>query len=254
MFRLPYFRQQQSRFLPDYQKMLHSPIEVALANNDYVVHLLVTLGADVNLPTMHANSYGRGGSNCYSLLDWVGSKIKNVEKRLDNEYMEKESASEPMEESSSSASGWKAYYHDCIRKLSKPSPALSQADRERKEKEKLGLLHEKEYLEDVKTLFVANKAKTWNELYPDKPAVITEPADLSLWQPKQDIRKSYMGFVSSWNCTVVAENQVDLYDQLYEACWNGDSDKVQEFCLPKDGSKSSHQPLQIVVKTPEGGE
>ncbi len=39
-----------------------------------------------------------------------------------------------------------------------------------------------------------------------------------------------------------------FYDELYEACWNGDNASIRELCLPKRAAEAE-EPIQIVVQT-----
>ncbi len=39
-----------------------------------------------------------------------------------------------------------------------------------------------------------------------------------------------------------------FYDELYEACWNGDNASIWELCLPKQVAEGK-EPIQIVVRT-----
>lgn len=42
---------------------------------------------------------------------------------------------------------------------------------------------------------------------------------------------------------------LDQYDALYEACWAGDNEKIEELCLPRKGTKLDKAPIQIAVAT-----
>lgn len=42
---------------------------------------------------------------------------------------------------------------------------------------------------------------------------------------------------------------LDQYDALYEACWAGDNEKIEELCLPRKGTKLDKTPIQIAVAT-----
>ncbi|KIO26966.1 hypothetical protein M407DRAFT_23791 [Tulasnella calospora MUT 4182] len=49
--------------------------------------------------------------------------------------------------------------------------------------------------------------------------------------------KRYSLFVSGWGEDYPGTHLIPLYDELYEACWNGDNDKIRALCLPpKDDS------------------
>ncbi|KAG8918956.1 hypothetical protein FRC00_011917 [Tulasnella sp. 408] len=49
--------------------------------------------------------------------------------------------------------------------------------------------------------------------------------------------KRYSLFISGWGEDYPGTHLIPLYDELYEACWNGDNDKIRALCLPpKDDS------------------
>ncbi|KAG8950958.1 hypothetical protein FRC04_007022 [Tulasnella sp. 424] len=44
--------------------------------------------------------------------------------------------------------------------------------------------------------------------------------------------KRYSLFVAGWGEDYPGTHLIPLYDELYEACWNGDNDKIRALCLP----------------------
>ncbi|KIO25917.1 glycosyltransferase family 31 protein, partial [Tulasnella calospora MUT 4182] len=49
--------------------------------------------------------------------------------------------------------------------------------------------------------------------------------------------KRYSLFASGWGEDYPGTHLIPLYDELYEACWNGENDKIRALCLPpKDDS------------------
>ncbi|KIO24998.1 hypothetical protein M407DRAFT_211285 [Tulasnella calospora MUT 4182] len=65
--------------------------------------------------------------------------------------------------------------------------------------------------------------------------------------------KRYSLFVSGWGEDYPGTHLIPLYDELYEACWNGDNDKIRALCLPpKDDSapppSGTRDLLQITVR------
>jgi ankyrin repeat protein len=249
---LSHYRQNQDAIQQDYLKVLHSPAETALARRDYIIRLLMELGADVSLPTKIG--YSQGWENdCSTLVDWVDTGIRSIDEKISA----RTNKDKVMDALPSSMSGWKAYHQDFIRYLRKRLQTQSSGTGELRQmanQEKQDRLKLKEYLEYVKALFVANDSKPWKELSRDKAASSVPAKNLgNFWQVQPTDQTSYKRFTSIWSSMFVTQNQVDLYDQLFEACWDGDNGKIQELCLPKDASKSPQQPLQIVAITSEGG-
>ena len=109
----------------------------------------------------------------------------------------------------------------------------------------------RDYLKEVLGLLKEKKAKTWNQLHPD--AETKEGGDDTPQQQKQAI--FFDSWTSSWRVEPILQEKVPLYEELYEACWNGDDDRIRELCLPPPpGSTRKVAPIQIVCKANEGGE
>ena len=106
------------------------------------------------------------------------------------------------------------------------------------------------YLEEVLGLLKEKKAKTWNQLHPD--AETKEEEEATAQQQKQAI--FFDVWTSSWRAVPVPQEKVPFYEELYEACWNGDDGKIRELCIPPPpGSTRKVAPIQIVCKAHEGG-
>lgn len=111
----------------------------------------------------------------------------------------------------------------------------------------------KDYLEEVLELLKEKKAKTWNQLYPDAPKKEEDYGNAAPNQQKQAI--FFDVWSGDWRTESIPQEKVPLYEELYEACWNGDDDKIRELCLsPPEGTTRKVAPIQIVCKTNEGGE
>ena len=145
------------------------------------------------------------------------------------------------------------------------------------------LIRMKDDLEEVLGLLKEKNAKTWNQLHPDaatkendeggkrqRPEEVMETKDVlssiahfvsgrnstilhTITTQKQEI-PFFSTWSSSWWAVPVVQEKVPLYEELYEACWNGDDDKIRELCLPPpEGTTRKVAPIQIVCKTTEGG-
>ena len=110
----------------------------------------------------------------------------------------------------------------------------------------------KDYLEEVLGLLKEKKAKTWNELHPDAERKESGGVTDEKQKPESPF---FSVWSSSWWAAPVPQDKVHLYEELYEACWNGDDEKIRELCLPPpEGTTRKVAPIQIVCKTTEGGE
>lgn len=114
----------------------------------------------------------------------------------------------------------------------------------------------RDYLEEVRALLKEKKAKTWNEIHPDpdrKENCDDTRSRETLKSPSGTV--PFQVWSSDWWAVPVSQEKVSLYEELYEACWNGDDDKIHELCLPESESTTRKvAPIQIVCKTTEGGE
>jgi hypothetical protein len=57
----------------------------------------------------------------------------------------------------------------------------------------------------------------------------------------------YYTFTTSTYSTPAPQTMGGLYDELYEACFSGDDEKIRRLCLPPAGTKSKAPALQISV-------
>ncbi|KAG9049850.1 hypothetical protein FS837_008900 [Tulasnella sp. UAMH 9824] len=78
----------------------------------------------------------------------------------------------------------------------------------------------------------------------------SESADETIEETKKPFKR-YSLFVPGYGEAYPGTHLIPLYDELYEACWNGDNDKISALCYPpKDDSTPSgiRQPLQITAR------
>ncbi|KZS99374.1 uncharacterized protein LAESUDRAFT_765616, partial [Laetiporus sulphureus 93-53] len=229
------------------------PVEFVLGRQDDSLEwlaLVMALGAAVSLPTRDAAQNAKNSwaaDRRVTLIDWVSCAIRAIEDHL--QHLEKRAESVAPDELDRWAStpGWKAEVGKIVRQLrvqqksatfQKPDPV---ADKERQRKAK-------EYFSAVEGLL--DGAKTWDELYPDNKAGLGARGYLnsSYILPVQNsshFRYERRQRTGMWQTTVVPSHLTARYDELFEACANGDNAKVQKLCL---GSKSQEQPLQIVAQ------
>ena len=217
-------------------------METAIHRYDPVVFLLVGLGASVNIGIRQ--SYERTWAKGASLLDAVGELIENIDKDLERltgeECMEVENVDQP------EWKVWVAKSNETIKDFREKDNKKQQDSKLISERNKM-----KDYLMEVRALLKEKKAKTWNELHPD-----LEKKEKDGGAVKKQIQAiPFHVWTSDWWASPVSQEKVSLYEELYEACWNGDDDKIRELCLPPpEGTTRKVAPIQIVCKTTEGGE
>lgn len=220
------------------------PVETAVHRYDPVVFLLVGLGASPNIGIRQ--SYERTWTKGASLLDAVGALVEKIDEDLKNS--KQPTGSEGMEVTSADQPEWKTWltksnkavkdFQEKVNKVQQDSKHISLRNRM------------KDYLEEVRAVLREKKAKTWNELHPD-----TEKKGKGDGAVKQQIQVTpFHVWTSDWWDSPVSQEKVPLYEELYEACWNGDDEKIRELCLSSpEGITRKAAPIQIVCKTIEGG-
>ena len=162
--------------------------------------------------------------------------------------MKKPAELETMDVDTANCPEWKAW-------ITKSHKAVKDFEKRRNTSQQdNGLINQwtrmRDYIEEVLGLLKEKKAKTWNQLHPDAE---TKEEDDTPQQQKQAI--FFDSWAWSWRADPVLQEKVPLYEELYEACWNGDDDKIRELCLPPPaGSTRKVAPIQIVCKANEGGE
>jgi hypothetical protein len=214
----------------------------------------VRLGASVNAIPMNF-AY----ENKMSLKDWIDKELDTLDTRI-------KKCSDPVEKASvtvasimipSECSGWQKFYKEYQESLK-----ISQVWETSKEVKERGNFDMLEMLEDLKAYFVDVKqviedhgAKTlkgkfsadetpndsgWND---SNGWGWGDPSALPEKQPRSYIFLS-TGYVSHGN---VAQH-FRSYDELYEACYVGDNEKIQSLCLPAEGAQPDSILLNISVK------
>lgn len=220
------------------------PVENAIVQRDDVLHLLLALGADVNVGVQHAVITSNDMK--LSLLDYVRHAISAI-----REQLEPTLASEP-DARPSDLTGWKSDVTEtawrvnvCLDK-GRLKNAISRAPPQ-DIKSTLG------WLLEVEAALTAAGAKTWNEIFPD--AQISEQdrpgahllASLTPYTSgfKNMYQPMYGRMNESWQ-EAVPKHMIALYDDLFDACWRGEDAAVRELCMPAVTS-DARSPLQIAV-------
>lgn len=222
-------------------------METAIHRYDPVVFLLVGLGANLNIGIRQ--TYHRTWAQGASILDAVEALVEKIDKDLED--LKQPAKPEIMEVDNADQPEWKAW----LTKSNKAIKDFGQKSNEKQQDTKLiGERNRmKDYLEEVRALLKEKKAKKWEELHPSAKKK-EEKGDGAVKQQEIQVIP-FQVWTSSWWASSVLEEKVSLYEELYEACWNGDDDKIRELCLPPpEGTTRKVAPIQIVCKTTEGGE
>jgi hypothetical protein len=232
-------------FSGDANKVIQTPVETAIRHLDPVIYLLVGLGASLDVAIRE--SYETTWSSKASLLEAVEAMNRRVDKEL--ERLQKIAKPESMDVDPAGQPEWKTW----IIKLNQVATDLSSKGKKKQQDNKRinELTRMKVYLEEVLGLLKEKKAKTWNQLHPD--AERKEIGDMPDAQQKP-ADPFFKVWASDWWPAPVLQEKVPLYEELYEACWNGDDDKIRELCLPPpQGTTRKVAPIQIVCRAEGGG-
>ncbi|PCH39851.1 ankyrin [Wolfiporia cocos MD-104 SS10] len=249
-----------------YQEKVCMPLEAAIAARDDVVTLLVAMGAEVNLPSKmasRARRYRWQSECCVTLLEWTRFTIRALEDRL--QKLSADVQSETLDEkvqALASQPGWKGETGKVLlmrrekeKKEKESNEAKAKAETEKTRRK---LQATKEYFSMVESQLVSNGAKTWNETFPDDNHEVKNLYSDNSRLPTRTTSGtgacySYHVFTGQWSSFPAPAYSVPRYDELFEACWNGDNAKIEQLCLPKNGSESNKAPLQIAVQLEDGG-
>ncbi|KAK7053725.1 ankyrin repeat protein, partial [Favolaschia claudopus] len=244
-------------------KQYLNPVECALGRHDDVVRLLVDLGGAFNVGTMRALGDNRPDER-RTLVEWVRWAIKDHLPALISDYDKKIEVNPPEPESSEILSEWKGYLQTSHRekqarsakyKLERTEPSWEELARDR-------LIAVREYYTDMEKFLLERGAQPWNVVYPDTISTATDKKvdqfgnvtfTFGRRGRNDDSDVQYLRLLNQWNQEPVPSFENALYDQLFEACFTGDNDKVQELCLPADKPSKDATLLQIAVSIADEG-
>lgn len=272
----------------NYLQFAYCPLETALLNNDEFAFLLVQLGTSVDVGLKRSYRPHVGPTERRSIKDWVDYAVKEIADRIrkkeeeDTVIVNKADAiPEPKPAPKVPRTGWLGHWekhHEHVNKaymvldkMSKPMPKLSEEERIARSD-----LNAKWYLErlrdvqsfflEVQALLSEKNAKTWSQIHPDlesrplpppvppmKTIFPSTPKASESVEPKKPVRDYRYVYLSSryYGARNVAEHQLDAYDELFEACYTGDNQRIQALCLPIPGqtpAPGAPSPLNIGVR------
>jgi hypothetical protein len=242
-----------------------SPVEIAIARRDDVVSLILEAGAnpDVGIKLGLQYSYTKG---CFlSLFDWVRFAVQGLSAKLSCSppKIERGAGNEDEKAQSSEAAPpasfrWKDYHADMLRRLAAINKAKIQAMAKQPQKEapsaeevqKIQDQQMLDFLLECEKLLLAHGARTWDEIYPTNKANTSAGYQLAHFQATQETSPTcpYYLLSESYYRLPVVGSTARLYDQLFDACFTGDTDKVRQLCLPSDKHEPKSQAIFVSVE------
>ena len=221
---------------------LNTPAETAIARLDDVLQLLSALGAEVSTGTKE--SLRAYNSNRLSLIEWVRLAIWRASNRILEAQKDEKSPSR------TASIGWEGHRTALLQQitdfLQKTQPTTPNKE------EVLDNLNElKSYLVDVERLLVSRRAKTWEEISSDKEAgaIPAKPIPDATPPVTTPERPQYFLLRTFYSSERAPQHTHALYDELYEACFAGNNEKIQKLCFPPEKTKIRASPLQISVRS-----
>ncbi|TFK24224.1 ankyrin repeat protein [Coprinopsis marcescibilis] len=261
----PKDRRNYSFYDNKYINQCFMPLETALANHDDVAQMLLASGVAYNLPLKQAVRTYCSADERMSIKDWVDDAINRIQAEIDKvdtvvvSSAPKEDPKEP-----EPLAGWKKYLDEFLNydtgEIQTGDSSLAASEKLYEQAQRLTLLQgTKAYLDDIQRLLGARSAKGWKELFPDVETTamsaafgITPPVkwdDVETGPQSVTVKSKYAGLSQRYSVSVIATHLNDVYDELFEACFNGDNDTVERLCLlPKDGSEPTKPLLNINVQ------
>lgn len=234
-----YSSNNQSRYYgsgaPDYLSMVFTPNETSVSCRNEIIHLLVAIGADIN----HGIKSALAGNCQLTLLDSVREAVNSLSTRIGEE--EDKNVDSPA--SAPHSLGWKGQEADLKRKI-KQSEDVSP--RKRRVDDLPSLRDMKEYFSQVEMLLVANQAKTWADTHPNHQPVVNQARATIL---NAENEAGYARMTAGWSNEHVPKHLIPRYDELFEAAFSGDNEKIQQLCLPAEETLLTATPIQISVRT-----
>lgn len=175
----------------------------------------------------------------YSLLDWVRFVQSWSDKRI--QVIDESNETSALTETHKTWCGFRNQLFADWRQTAE-SHKKNKHDEER-----LNYLDAKGYLADTESFLLSKGAKTWNEIFPDKP-ITNKDLDADFVNSSVDEeRYRQLSVIGFYRHDYIPASLNASYDDLYEACFTGDNDKIQQLCLPLEGSEIASTLLSMSV-------
>ncbi|TFK59821.1 ankyrin, partial [Pluteus cervinus] len=221
------------------------PLEIAFTTQSDVVSLLVALGAPINTAIKEAYA---GDPNRLTFLDWVDRCIasitttfettqKSIDEDLEKEKEDSETPQDTLADKEGAPSPWNAYREKEMKKVLGTNTTGYSKNPFILENQ-IKYTQTKQWYTGVKELLSARGAKSWDDLFPDnkstapKNSATDKRARMARMRQKRGGTSGYVYINTSHRSEGPAAVEGPAYDELFEACFNGDNEKVQKLCLP----------------------
>ncbi|KAJ7499894.1 ankyrin repeat protein, partial [Mycena latifolia] len=255
-----------SKFSYTQDKQYYHPVETALGRHDDIVRLLADLGAEINVGVKRALATNSRSDDRRTLVDWVqfalstlASQISELDDSINPPQVTPDSEALP---------GWKGFlatHHAKAKANIAKFKKNQQPGGTYEEQRRARLIDVREYYTDMEKLLLERGAKPWSAVYPENVSTASDPkiTQFGTTTPlfgrrgnKSTAQSNYYRMANGFNQESVPSFQDALYDELYEACFTGANEKIQELCLPAGKPSKEATLLQIAVSVadPDGSQ
>ncbi|KAJ6544332.1 hypothetical protein B0H19DRAFT_1380614 [Mycena capillaripes] len=244
----------------------YNPVETALAGHDDISRMLVDLGGDFNVGVKSALGNNSRPEFRRTLVEWVQYAVATLTERI-SELEKKLNPPEIAE--SETLPGWKGYVNMLARNI---KISLAKSRKERKatvpdwEEQSLKRhIEVRDYYSEMEKFLLERGAKSWNAVYPENVTTASDPRLTQFGSVSATLMPlfgrrnaasddvQYLRLAGGWNQDPIPAYLNTLYDELFEACFTGATEKIQELCLPAAKPKKDANLLQIAVAAAEEG-
>ncbi|KAF8654880.1 hypothetical protein AX16_003341 [Volvariella volvacea WC 439] len=216
----------------------YQPLEAALAMQSDVVPLFAALGANVSAPiyeSFHGNESSRR-----TYIDWLNLELSTLNFKIQVADKTPTSAATSTEESRLST--WRGFLKHKMQAWEGGQKRFNKATQEEIRK----LKELKAYYQSVKRVLNQHDAKTWDQVFPDKLSAARNVVNQEHYErPILDYDKLTYVHINEYN-NKVNDFEKERYEELFEACFTGNNEKIQAMCLPPENS--GQNPLKISVQ------
>ncbi|KAG9049848.1 hypothetical protein FS837_008898 [Tulasnella sp. UAMH 9824] len=262
----------------NWKKRTRQPLEVALADYNDLYRLVLDLEPESvkNFVPREVYLYRNSTSLDHSLLDFARSAVRRSKPRSsqpaaqDTRPSSWRSIFELSDIEISETKGWDAHAidwekrHKAIRDAddARTSDSRAMAEEVKRAQDARLMIYFQQVAEELEEIGV----RTWEEPDEDLPSQSETPdgdqelvdnselgsTDAVIGETAKPFKR-YSLFMADRREGYPGTHLIPLYDELYEACWNGDNDKIRALCLPPTENSPSppsvtRDLLQITAK------
>lgn len=211
--------------------------------------LLAAVGADCNVGISQSMHEYTEAKNRKSIIDWVQYALSSLSETITKLNKIKDPLSPGP--NGPTSTGWKQYLIDLQRENNRLLKEMQANSSNNDPEEHLRKLEDiRSYLIDLERVLVGLEAKSWNAIYPEKPCATDTPAEPQIQTSESDTDTTLTSYAlinkNHYRNEFLPQFLNSSYDKLFEACFTGDNETVQQLCLPQEETGTT--PLNIFTQ------